>query len=157
MSCGEGFSTQYLRHFLPHARIEASDVDEHLVDIARERNAQNGVVFSVESVNSLHRENSSFDLVVALEILEHLHDFHSALNELSRVSRRFILFSVPWEPWWRMANMVRGYYLKDFGNTPGHIQHWNKKSFARMLKEKFYVKKISISMLWIVALVEKRG
>jgi hypothetical protein len=29
--------------------------------------------------------------------------------------------------------MARGKYWKDFGNTPGHIQHWTKRDFCRMV------------------------
>ena len=45
----------------------------------------------------------------------------------------FILLSVPKEPIWRICNMARGKYWKDLGNTPGHIQHWTKKKFCRMV------------------------
>lgn len=31
--------------------------------------------------------------------------------------------------------MARGKYIRNFGNTPGHIQHFTKKSFYRMLME----------------------
>ena len=32
-----------------------------------------------------------------------------------------------------MVNMARGAYLKDLGNTPGHLNHWSKRSFVQML------------------------
>ena len=38
---------------------------------------------------------------------------------------------MPREPLWRGLNMARGAYLKDLGNTPGHVNHWSKRSFHR--------------------------
>ena len=30
-------------------------------------------------------------------------------------------------------NIARGAYLKELGNTPGHLNHWSKRSFAQLL------------------------
>ena len=46
-------------------------------------------------------------------------------------ARRHLLVSVPREPLWRGLNMARGAYLKDLGNTPGHVNHWSKRTFVR--------------------------
>ena len=29
--------------------------------------------------------------------------------------------------------MARGAYLKDLGNTPGHLNHWSKRAFVELL------------------------
>jgi predicted SAM-dependent methyltransferase len=39
--------------------------------------------------------NNSFDMVICTEVLEHLNDFHSMLNELFRVSNKYVLISLP--------------------------------------------------------------
>ena len=52
---------------------------------------------------------------------------------MARCAQRWLLVSVPREPVWRMVNMARGAYWKDLGNTPGHVNHWSKRSFTRML------------------------
>jgi SAM-dependent methyltransferase len=38
---------------------------------------------------------SSFDVVVALDVLEHTDDIHKAISELFRVSRRFVVLLLP--------------------------------------------------------------
>ena len=40
---------------------------------------------------------------------------------------------MPREPLWRGLNMARGAYWKDLGNTPGHVNHWSKRSFVALL------------------------
>jgi len=77
----------------------------------------------------------SFDLVLAIEVLEHVPDPDAALRDLARVGRGSYVLSVPHEPIWRVANMARGKYLRDLGNTPGHIQHWSQRSFRRQVAD----------------------
>ena len=31
--------------------------------------------------------------------------------------------------------MVRGKYLRHFGNTTGHIQHWTRWAFLRLVRD----------------------
>lgn len=52
----------------------------------------------VGDVRQLPFPNQSFDAVVAFEVLEHIpfEDFERALGELARVSRRFVLISLPY-------------------------------------------------------------
>ncbi len=57
-----------------------------------------------------------------------------AVKNLMRISKEFI-FSVPMEPIWRMMNLARGKYIQDLGNTSGHIQHFSKRSFKKVLVE----------------------
>ncbi len=44
---------------------------------------------------------------------------------------RHLLVSVPREPLWRALNMARGAYWRELGNTPGHLNHWSRRSFVR--------------------------
>lgn len=83
--------------------------------------------------------DGSFDLVLAIEVLEHVPDPAAALRELDRVGRGSFVLSVPREPIWRVANMARGKYIGQLGNTPGHIQHWSQRGFRRFVRAQFDV------------------
>jgi SAM-dependent methyltransferase len=50
-----------------------------------------------KSIIRIPFETDSFDLVSSLEVLEHLteQEFHEGINEIQRVSRKYILISVP--------------------------------------------------------------
>ena len=76
-----------------------------------------------------------FDLVLGIEVLERVEDPAAALTELARVATptASVVVSVPREPVWRAANLARGKYVRDLGNTPGHIQHWGKQAFADLV------------------------
>ena len=68
-------------------------------------------------------------------------------------SSRWLLVSVPREPLWRALNMARGAYLRDLGNTPGHLNHWSKRSFARLLARHGEVVELRSPFPWTMALV----
>jgi SAM-dependent methyltransferase len=75
-----------------------------------------------------------FDLAAAIEVLEHVPDPAQTLAEMARVAAGgYLLVSVPREPLWRALNVARGAYVKDLGNTPGHINHFSKRGFVSLL------------------------
>lgn len=84
-------------------------------------------------VGRLPFPDGAADLVLAIEVLEHVEDPDAAVAELARVGTGHLVLSVPLEPLWRAGNMVRGRYLADRGNTPGHIQHWSRRGFLRLV------------------------
>jgi ubiquinone/menaquinone biosynthesis C-methylase UbiE len=92
--------------------------------------------------------DDSFDLVLAIEVLEHVPDPALALRELRRVARRDVVLSVPREPIWRAANMARGKYFSDWGNTPGHIQHWTRAQFVELVGAHLDVVTVRSPMPW---------
>jgi ubiquinone/menaquinone biosynthesis C-methylase UbiE len=128
-------------------------VDDDIVKVATENNPKSK--FSKQSIYDIKWPDEEFEIVIATEVLEHLRKPHSAIKECKRVSKRYCVFSVPYEPFWRISNIFRLAYLEDFGNTPGHIQHWNKTQFKNMLKKHFRKVKIKQSILWNIAICEK--
>ena len=64
-----------------------------------------------------------------------------------------MLVSVPREPLWRGLNMARGAYLRDLGNTPGHLNHWSKREFAGLLRRYGEVVELRSPFPWTMALV----
>ena len=84
------------------------------------------IQFYVDSIYNIDSNDNNYDLVIACEVLEHLEEPEIALSELFRISNKYVLISVPNEPFWRIANFARGKYLNRLGNTPGHINHWSK-------------------------------
>ena len=142
--CGEGEITSFIKELYPEAEIDAFDISEKVIAEAGERlkdiNFYVGNIYTME-VNKAGEDEKhilnkeKYDLVVCSEVLEHLEDPEQALRNIKGLCTEngFILLSVPKEPIWRICNMARGKYWKDFGNTPGHIQHWSKKKFCRMV------------------------
>ena len=59
----------------------------------------------------------------------------------------------PREPLWRGLNLARGAYLKDLGNTPGHLNHWSKRSFVELLSRHGDVVQARSPFPWTMLLV----
>jgi ubiquinone/menaquinone biosynthesis C-methylase UbiE len=92
--------------------------------------------------------DESIDLVVGLEVLEHIPDPAPALREIARVCAAAVVFSVPREPIWRIGNMARGRYLRDLGNTPGHVNHWSARAFEQFVGAQFDVRASARPLPW---------
>jgi SAM-dependent methyltransferase len=103
------------------------------------------------SVLQLPFARGSFDAVLCLEVLEHLQDPAAAVRELLRVARKAVVLSVPYEPYFRLGNLLRGKYLGALGNHPEHIQHWNMRRFRRFLEPAMCEIKLVEAFPWIVA------
>lgn len=138
IGCGEGLSTQRINNFLPnHYKFEASEYIEHQIADAKTNNP--GMKITQESVYELKHKDSVFDVVFLLEVLEHLDYPSKALKEIRRVLKPggHIIIGVPREPIWRILNMLRGKYLNDLGNTPGHLNHWSKRALINFTEDHF--------------------
>ncbi len=72
-------------------------------------------------ITSLGFRRGSFELVLCLEVLEHVPHPLAALAELRRVASRRCLISVPHEPSFRLATFLRGKHLRQWGNHPEHV------------------------------------
>jgi ubiquinone/menaquinone biosynthesis C-methylase UbiE len=150
VGCGEGYTLEEINNHFPEILIEGSDVENEVIAFARKNLAH--INFKVESACNLEREDNSFDLVTMLEVLEHLEQPSDAVKEARRVSKRFCIFSVPFEPYWRILNLCRLNYISDLGNTPGHINHWSKNGFKKLLKNHFGIVKLQTVFPWNFAL-----
>ena len=91
-----------------------------------------------------------------LEVLEHLDDPDAALAEICRVSKRWVITSVPREPVWRALNLMRLKYVSGLGNTPGHLNHWSKGRFTRFVGTRLDVRKTLSPFPWTMLVGEVR-
>lgn len=148
IGCGVGISSLKIMEMLPEYYFEASEMNEVYINKMRESKFPFKV--TQESVLDLQREDNSFDCIFLLEVLEHIEDYEKALSEIFRVSRNFVVLTVPNEPLWRILNIVRGKYFKQYGNTPGHINHWSPSSFSKLISKYGRIKKIFLPLPWIV-------
>lgn len=152
VGCGPGdLATRILP---PQVDYLGIDVDEMEIEIARKRYPH--LSFQAGSAYKLPVESNSFDLVIACEVLEHLEDPAKALAAIDQVAKRWVLVSVPWEPTWRILNILRGKYWRSFGNTPGHVQHFSRRDFVALLSSRFEIVAIRTPVPWSMALCGKR-
>jgi 2-polyprenyl-3-methyl-5-hydroxy-6-metoxy-1,4-benzoquinol methylase len=153
VGCGEGVLTVDWAERLGDARVVGIDLDDPKLRAEWDRRARANLEFRVEEATHLSFADSEFDLASAIEVLEHVPQPEATVAEMARVARRHLLVSVPREPLWRALNVARGAYLRDLGNTPGHVNHWSKRDFVSLLSRHGTVEEARSPFPWTMLLV----
>lgn len=145
VGAGEGRVTERLVERFPDATVIGLDLLDD--DLAGDW-ASLGLPMFFGDATRLPFTDRSIDLVVGLEMLEHVPNPERALSEIARVCADTAVLSVPREPIWRAGNMARGRYLRELGNTPGHVNHWSSRSFERFVGTAFEVQASKRPLPW---------
>lgn len=97
LGCGRGVGVGMIRrHFRP-ARIDAFDLDPHMVDLARTRHRGTGARFWIGDAARLAVPEETYDAVFDFGIIHHIPGWQAALPEVMRVLKpggRFFVFEV---------------------------------------------------------------
>ena len=152
IGCGEGYLLKRLESQLNGINVVATDLSPEIIDKA------NYIIPDipkiVASAYDLPFNDNSMDIVMACEVMEHVDKPLNLLLEAKRVARKYCIFTVPHEPWWRIANILRCKYIREFGNTPGHIQHWNKTKLMNLINSVFDKPQHQFVGLWQFIVVD---
>ncbi|MBI2908089.1 MAG: methyltransferase domain-containing protein [Chloroflexi bacterium] len=150
VGCGEGFVLDILRGRVPGLHLEGLDVSWGALSMARERLA--AMPLYVADACRLPFSDGAFDLVLCLEVLEHLEQPAQALAEAARVSRRDVIISVPHQPFFSLANLLRGKNLGALGDDPEHRTRWGAASFLAFVGQALEIKRVRYPFPWILVL-----
>jgi SAM-dependent methyltransferase len=153
VGCGEGVLVHEWALRLSARRVVGIDLEENSIQAGwAERQAPN-LEYRVMRAENLPFADGEFDVATAIEVLEHVPDPEHTLTEMARCAERHLLVSVPREPLWRMLNMARGAYWPALGNTPGHLNHWSRRSFVALLSRHGTVVEVRSPFPWTMLLV----
>jgi SAM-dependent methyltransferase len=154
VGCGEGFTMRELRE----SGLGVTTVGVDYSPAALAWSQANSVARSplhVADVHHLPFSDNSFDLVLCLEVLEHVPNSGLGLRELLRVARDHVLVSVPHEPFFRGANFLRGKHVRSLGNDPEHLHTYSGRAFYRLVSAQGAVVWHGRSFPWQIALMRK--
>ncbi|MDF3931719.1 class I SAM-dependent methyltransferase [Pseudomonas citronellolis] len=153
VGCGEGYWV--MRWAQEGLAVRGCDFSAKVIQIARDNASSVGLpeeLFQARSIYDLQPPEDIADLVVCCEVLEHLESPELALEALQRVVGGHLILSVPKEPLWCVLNCLRGKYLGQLGNTPGHIQHWSRRRFVELVSKYFEVLEVRNPLPWTMLL-----
>jgi len=157
VGCGEAVLThQWAQRLGDGRRVVGIDLDDPVLHAEWAKRTAPNLEYRVMKAENLPFADGEFDLASAIEVLEHVPDPEHTVAEMARVAKRWLLVSVPREPLWRALNMARGAYWKDLGNTPGHVNHWSKRSFVALLSRHGDVVQARSPFPWTMLLVRLR-
>jgi len=129
VGCGEGFISGLVQAHCKNVEITGVDYAKEALDIARSLNRD--ITFIEGSIYQIPFEEKSFDIVLCTEVLEHLQNPVEAATELQRVAKRYLLVTVPEEPWFCVGNILALKNVFRLGNPIDHINHWTFRGFKR--------------------------
>ena len=125
--CGEGFTLERLYELKIGKDLEGIDASKVAIETGKKLYPHLNI--KIGDIYNLPYKDNSFDLVVCTEVLEHLEDPKRALREIIRVSKKYLLLTVPNEPWFLLSNFTR------WGKDIGHINHWSSEGFEEFIKQ----------------------
>lgn len=132
--CGEGYISRLVATAFPNADITGLEYTSEAIAIAEEMSQ--GIHYVQGDIMEMPFSDSTFDVVICTEVLEHLDCPEEALHELHRVSRGWVLITVPHEPWFCLGNMLVLKNLSRLGNPVDHINHWTYSGFKKWICSK---------------------
>jgi 2-polyprenyl-3-methyl-5-hydroxy-6-metoxy-1,4-benzoquinol methylase len=153
VGCGEGVLTHEWAEKLGDRRIVGIDLDDEKLASEWAKRRRANLEYRCAEATRLPFADDEFDMATAIEVLEHVPDAGATVAEMARVAKRHLLVSVPREPLWRGLNMARGAYLRSLGNTPGHVNHWSKRGFVKLLSRHGDVVEARSPFPWTMLLV----
>jgi SAM-dependent methyltransferase len=152
VGCGEGVLTHQWAQRID-GKVVGIDLDDPELHKHWETRQAPNLEYKVLKAENMPFGDNEFEVASAIEVLEHVPDPEHTVAEMARVASKYLLVSVPREPLWRGLNMARGAYLKDLGNTPGHLNHWSKRSFVALLNRYGTVVEARSPFPWTMLLV----
>lgn len=154
VGCGEGFTLARLQKEKIGKSFEGIEYDESAIELGKKLYPR--LEITKGDIYKLPFKDNSFDLVVCTEVLEHLEHPKKAYKELIRVSKKYILLSVPNEPFFTWQRLVRFQNIFHLGAHPEHIQHWTIPAFTKFIHVrgvKLITRKFPIP--WTMTLLKK--
>jgi len=96
------------------------------------------------------------DLAICLELLEHLEAPEQAVQRIADWTSAAVIISVPWEPYFRLGNLLRGKHIASLGNTPEHLQQFGPRSLEALLRKSFPRVEVGTCFPWLIVLANKQ-
>ena len=152
VGCGEGVLTHKWAQAVAPGRVVGIDLADERLQAEWEGRTAPNLEYRVMKAENLPFGDGEFDLASAIEVLEHVPDPEHTVAEMARVASGHLLVSVPREPLWRALNTARGAYVRQLGNSPGHINHWSKRGFVSLVSRYAEVHEVRSPFPWTMLL-----
>lgn len=112
VGCGEGTLLAMIAQRYPSTQLAGSEFSRAALALCREQIAQ--VDLSSLDIVKDDVPVQAYDVIVCVQVLEHVDDDVTALRNLQRMARKHVVISVP------------GGVLDDRGRRNGHFRHYTK-------------------------------
>lgn len=128
IGCGSGLVTELVSQKYPHARCNGFDLSSDAAEFWKKRAPRENLGYKRE--NFLQSEEV-YDLVLCLDVFEHVEDFFGFLRQLRQRGRHFI-FNIPLDMCVAKLLTPGIRYARE---DSGHLHYFNKYSALRSLTD----------------------
>lgn len=111
----------------PNIKFLASEMDDSQTQWAKENRTIENVEFTQDSMNSILAKNSKFDLAITIDVIEHIKDYKSFLDEFSMLSDKAIITTPNRDRYFKKSDLITPPYIY-------HTQEFNAGEFYFILK-----------------------
>ncbi len=143
IGCGTGIFIKSVKHYRPDLEVYGCDISKTAITIAM-KNKKYDIHYKIGETSALPYKDKSFDIVVMMDVLEHLKDVEEAIKEAKRVLKEggICHLLVPCEAnrftlHWLMWKLKIGYNLKR--EYAGHIQRLSRYDVHRFVEEQGFI------------------
>lgn len=154
VGCGEGFVIRMLQNHKIDMEIFGTDINYFAINWGK-NNLKINCNWVVSDIQFLPVPNNCFPVVSCLEVLEHVGSPIECLTELVRISANYVVISVPHEPFFRIANLLRGKNVIRFGNDIDHSNNFTGRSIRQIIPSNVQLISHLFIFPWQILLLKK--
>jgi ubiquinone/menaquinone biosynthesis C-methylase UbiE len=132
IGCGEGITLEKMHRLFPERKVFGIDFLSENIDICRDHGckAEQGDVYN------LQLSSKSVDFVLFMEVIEHLEDPETAIQEIYRVlapGGRFVIV-FPNDRFFKIARILT-LRFREAAYDPGHVRQWTPHGMRTFLEK----------------------
>lgn len=128
IGCGVGNKTKFLAEYFPKAKVTGFDFSKEGIEAASKTHRRKNLSYSTADVTKLGSK-SSFDLITAFDLLEHIEDWKKLTTDLIQKNNKYILVSSP-------VGRMRPYEVHI-----GHVRNFKKREIETFMEKHGYTTK----------------
>jgi 2-polyprenyl-3-methyl-5-hydroxy-6-metoxy-1,4-benzoquinol methylase len=134
LGCGNGYQAEILRKAIPDIIVNGCDISPAAIEQASKR-MDNCYTLDIDH-SDLPEKGESYDLVLCIEVLEHLYDVDHALRDMHRIllPRKYILVGVPNLSFWKFRLQILVGKLPYILADPRHLHSFTKSFLLHKLQ-----------------------
>ncbi|MBI4145215.1 class I SAM-dependent methyltransferase [Candidatus Woesearchaeota archaeon] len=136
--CGEGQLIECMHRRAPENSYHGSDITAVALEKARKRCTY--AKFHRMDLAAMKFPDATFDVIVCTEVIEHIYEYRSVLNEFIRLLKPngILLLTFPNEPLWTLARFLLG---RRPIKVPDHVNSFTPRRMRREvpLRSSFFV------------------
>jgi ubiquinone/menaquinone biosynthesis C-methylase UbiE len=135
VGCGDGIAAYLIRKEFPG--LDYFGVDIKKEELTTAAKILDHPCLAVMDGKKLAARKRNFDLVIALEVLEHVEKWEEVLEEICRAAQKKAIISVPAYPYYQFSNLAFGKNLSRLGEHPDHVNQFTNGGMKKRLVDHF--------------------